>query len=62
MAEKRNLLELLSEVRRYVLDSEDPKTHAMFAMGSVMGIALAAGWTPDELVNMGLIAPPERET
>lgn len=60
MAEKRNLLELLSEVRRYVLDSEDPRTHAMFAMGSVMGIALAAGWTSDELVNMGLIAPPER--
>lgn len=50
------LLGLLDELRERVLKSNDPKSWAMLAMGTTLGLALAAGWTVAELVAKGLIA------
>lgn len=59
---KRTLLEVLDELDDLVRGSDEPKSWAIFAMGHAIGLAATTGWTVDELVRMGLVAPSQKVT
>jgi hypothetical protein len=52
MKEPRTLVEVLCELSDTVDASETPRETALLAIGYVLGVALRAGWTLGELVDL----------
>lgn len=57
--ERRNLLEILDELRQSIETSEAPRESSLMTVGFAIGLALHTGWTVGELVALRMWPKPD---